>query len=154
MKSALRIWAAAGFVPMLLGWPNPSLAELSGPVPYCQELKELNNYAMSQRRFAPIIEQPKEGNYRATSLTLTGWVNCGFYGTTTYTCDSTELKSMTRLQERSNGSHKKFSTASRVHGLGRQIRWAPTSWCFTRSLDPPQSHSISMKRMEEAISCD
>jgi len=87
----LRI--AAAFGAMLLGWTNPSLGELSKPIPYCQELKELNNYAMSQRRFAPIIGMPKEGNYRATSLTLTGWVNCGFYGTTTYTCDSTERKS-------------------------------------------------------------
>jgi hypothetical protein len=48
---------------------------------------------MSQRRFAPIIGMPKEGNYRATSLPLTGWLNCAFYGTTTYTCDSTELTS-------------------------------------------------------------
>jgi hypothetical protein len=84
---------APAFVAMLLGWTNPSLAGLSEPIPYCQELKELNNYAMSQRRFAPIIGMPKEGNYRATSLTLTGWINCAFYGTTTYTCDSTELKS-------------------------------------------------------------
>ena len=91
MKSKLKIWVAASFV--LLGWTNPSLAELSKPIPYCQGLKELNNYAMSQRRFAPIIGQPKEGNYRATSLILTGWANCAFYGTTTYTCDSTELKS-------------------------------------------------------------
>jgi hypothetical protein len=99
MKSKLhprvfaKLWVAAAFVAMLLGWGNPSLAELSEPIPYCKELKELNNYAMSQRRFAPIIGMPKEGDYRATSLTLTGWVNCGFYGTTTYTCESTELKS-------------------------------------------------------------
>jgi hypothetical protein len=91
MQSKLKIWVAAAFV--LLGWTSPSLAELSRPVPYCQELNELNNYAMSQRRFAPIIGMPKEGNYRATSLALTGWVNCAFYGTTSYTCDSTELKS-------------------------------------------------------------
>jgi hypothetical protein len=80
-------------VAMLLGWPSPSSAQSSESVPYCQELKELNNYAMSQRRFAPIIGMPKEGNYRATSLPLTGWTNCAFYGTTSYTCDSTELKS-------------------------------------------------------------
>src|SRR5215475_13268999 len=78
---------------ILLDWTVPSLAQSSEPVPYCQELKALNNYAMSQRRFAPIIGAPKEGNYRATSLTLTGWINCAFYGTTTYTCDSEELKS-------------------------------------------------------------
>ena len=83
----------AALVVMLLGWTVPSLAQSPEPVPYCQELKELNNYAMNQRRFAPIIGMPKEGNYRATSLLLTGWINCAFYGTTTYTCDSAELKS-------------------------------------------------------------
>jgi hypothetical protein len=88
MRSKL---VSAALVVVLLDWTVPSLAQSSEPVPYCQELKELNNYAMSQRRFAPIIGMPKEGNYRATSLTLTGWVNCGFYGTTTYTCDTPEL---------------------------------------------------------------
>jgi hypothetical protein len=80
-------------VAMIFGWVIPSLAQSPESVPYCQELKELNNYAMSQRRFAPIIGVAKEGNYRATSLPLTGWRNCAFYGTTTYTCDSAELKS-------------------------------------------------------------
>jgi hypothetical protein len=82
----------AGLV-VVLGWTMPLLAQSSESVPYCQELKELNNYAMSLRRFAPIIGAPKEGNYRATSLPLTGWTNCAFYGTTTYTCDGPELKS-------------------------------------------------------------
>jgi hypothetical protein len=80
-------------VAMLFGWTSPSSAQSSEAIPYCQELKELNNYAMSQRRFAPIIGVPKEGNYRATSLPLTGWTNCAFYGTTSYTCDSAELNS-------------------------------------------------------------
>jgi hypothetical protein len=77
----------------IFSWTVPSSAYSPESVPYCQELKELNNYAMSQRRFAPIIGLPKEGNYRATFLLLTGWINCAFYGTTTYTCDSAELKS-------------------------------------------------------------
>src|SRR5215467_5621318 len=89
---------SAALVVMLFDWTVPSLAQSPEPVPYCQELKELNNYAMSQRRFAPIIGVPKEGNYRATSLTLTGWMNCGFYGATTYTCDSHELKSRAEAQ--------------------------------------------------------
>src|SRR5215813_14203054 len=83
----------AALFAMIVGWPIPSLAQSPESVPYCQNLRELNNYAMSQRRFAPIIGAPKEGNYRATSLLLTGWTNCAFYGTTTYTCDSTALKS-------------------------------------------------------------
>jgi hypothetical protein len=62
-------------------------------VPYCDELKELNNYAMSQGRFSPILGKPREGSYRETKLALTGWNNCAFYGNTTYTCDSAELAS-------------------------------------------------------------
>jgi hypothetical protein len=31
-------------------------------IPYCAELKELNNHAMSRQRFAPIIGQPRDGN--------------------------------------------------------------------------------------------
>jgi len=90
MKSKL---VPAALVVTLLGWTVPSLAQSPEPVPYCQELKELNNYAMSQKRFEPIIGMPKEGNYRATSLSLPGWINCAFYGTTSYTCDSAELQS-------------------------------------------------------------
>jgi hypothetical protein len=63
-----------------------------GAVSYCSELKALNNHAMSRDRFAPIIGKPREGNYRETTLPLPGWVNCAFYGTTTYTCDSPELR--------------------------------------------------------------
>ena len=61
--------------------------------PYCAELKELNNYAMSRQRFAPIIGPPRSGDYRETSLPLTGWSNCAMYGSNTYTCDSAEFKS-------------------------------------------------------------
>ena len=48
---------------------------------------------MSQRRFAPIVGQPRNGNYRETKLSLSGWMNCAFYGANTYTCDTTELPS-------------------------------------------------------------
>lgn len=61
-------------------------------VPYCADLKQLNNLAMLQGRFASIIGKPREGNYRDTKLPLTGWVNCAFYGATTYTCDSPPLE--------------------------------------------------------------
>ena len=64
------------------------LAQGAADVPYCADLKELNNLAMSQGRFAPIIGGPREGNFRETRLALTGWMNCAFYGATTYTCDS------------------------------------------------------------------
>jgi hypothetical protein len=99
MKSQLvfrkykRLAARTGLVAMVLGSAIPAFAQLSEHVPYCDELKALNNYAMSQRRFAPIIGQTKEGNYRDTALRLTGWINCAFYGATSFTCDSRELKS-------------------------------------------------------------
>jgi hypothetical protein len=64
------------------------LAQGSSDLPYCADLKQLNNLAMSRGRFAPIIGQPHEGNFRDTTLPLTGWMNCAFYGATTYTCDS------------------------------------------------------------------
>jgi len=74
-----------------LALPVEAMAQTT--TPYCTELKELNNYAMNSQRFAPILGQVTEGNYRATRLSLTGWKNCAFYGTTTYTCDSAELGS-------------------------------------------------------------
>ena len=64
------------------------LAQSASDLPYCADLKQLNNLAMSRGRFAPIIGQPREGNFRDTTLPLTGWMNCAFYGATTYTCDS------------------------------------------------------------------
>jgi len=65
----------------------------SDVVSYCAALKELNNYAMSSQRFAPIVGQPRSGNYNEAKLSLPGWNNCAFYGTRSYTCDSTEFNS-------------------------------------------------------------
>jgi len=64
------------------------LAQSASDLPYCADLKQLNNLAMSRGRFTPIIGQQSEGNFRDTTLPLTGWMNCAFYGATTYTCDS------------------------------------------------------------------
>ena len=68
------------------------LGQGASDLSYCADLKQLNNFAMSQGRFAPIIGEPREGNFRDTTLPLTGWTNCAFYGATTYTCDSPELE--------------------------------------------------------------
>jgi hypothetical protein len=67
--------------------------ESTNPVDFCSGVKALNNYAMTRERFAPIIGQPTVGNYREAKLTLPGWANCAFYGTSTYTCESAELNS-------------------------------------------------------------
>src|SRR3954452_1780485 len=82
----------------------PALAQDGSSIaPYCSELKEINNYAMTRQRFAPIIGKPRVGNYSETSLSLSGWANCAFYGTTTYTCDSSDVRSRedaTKAQQR------------------------------------------------------
>jgi hypothetical protein len=64
------------------------LAQSASDLPYCADLKQLNNLAMSQGRFAPIVGKSREGNFRETTLPLTGSMNCAFYGARTYTCDS------------------------------------------------------------------
>jgi hypothetical protein len=89
------VLAAAAFVAVLVVTVAPTSAQNapSTAAPYCPELKELNNYAMTSQRFAPIIGPARTGNYRDTRLPLTGWTNCALYGTSTYTCDSMELKS-------------------------------------------------------------
>jgi hypothetical protein len=58
------------------------------PAPYCTDLKHIANLAMTRERFSSIIGKPRQGNFRDTSLPLTGWKDCAFYGTTAYTCDS------------------------------------------------------------------
>lgn len=65
---------------------------------YCSQLRELNNYAMNRARFAPILGPLREGNYHEAKLSLTGWSNCAFYGTSTYTCDS-EFKSQDQAEQ-------------------------------------------------------
>ncbi len=79
-------------IPLLVASTAAGLAQGTSDMSYCTELKQLNNLAMSQGRFAPIIGKPREGNFRDTTLPLTGWMNCAFFGETTYTCDSAELK--------------------------------------------------------------
>jgi hypothetical protein len=78
MISIAGLFASAGVM----------LAQGASDVPYCVDLKQLNNLAMSQGRFSPIIGKAREGNFRDTTLPLSEWKNCAFYGTTTYTCDS------------------------------------------------------------------
>ena len=71
-----------------------TVTALAQDAPYCPDLKQINNLAMTRERFAPIIGTPRVGNYRNTSLPLTGWTDCSFYGQATYTCDSQALKTV------------------------------------------------------------
>jgi hypothetical protein len=56
--------------------------------PYCAELKQVVAHALSRERFAPIAGPARDGNFRDTSLALTGWNGCSLYGAGAYTCDS------------------------------------------------------------------
>ena len=64
----------------------------SGAAPYCPDLKRVAALATARDRFASIAAKPREGNFRDTSLPLTGWKDCSLYGAGMYTCDSQELK--------------------------------------------------------------
>jgi hypothetical protein len=65
----------------------------SQPAPYCADLKRVTFLAVTRDRFASIAGKPREGEFRDTSLPLTGWKDCALYGPATYTCDSQDLKS-------------------------------------------------------------
>jgi len=60
----------------------------SEAAPYCADLKRVTALATARDRFAAIAGKPREGNFRATTLSLTGWKDCSLYGAATYTCDS------------------------------------------------------------------
>lgn len=76
-------------------------AQAPGPasVPYCDEVKQIANLAMTRDRFASILGKPREGNFRGTNLPLTGWNDCAFYGTGYYTCDSSPFKTVEDAQQ-------------------------------------------------------
>jgi len=75
------------------GQPISGSAVMERTAPYCPDLKHIANLAMTRERFASIIGKPREGNFRDTSRPLTGWGDCAFYGTRTYTCDLRGFKS-------------------------------------------------------------
>jgi hypothetical protein len=58
---------------------------------YCADLKRVAALALAGDRFASIAGKPREGNFRDTTLPLTGWKDCSLYGAGMYTCDSQEL---------------------------------------------------------------
>src|SRR5262245_47223155 len=68
--------------------PAASQSPATDSAPYCADLKHIANLAMTRERFSPIIGKPRQGSFRDTTLPLTGWKDCAFYGTNTYTCDS------------------------------------------------------------------
>src|SRR5438876_4911030 len=72
---------------------------LSEAVPYCADLKRVAALASAGDRFASITGKPRDGNFRDTSLPLTGWKDCSLYGQGTYTCDSQEFKTVEEAEK-------------------------------------------------------
>jgi len=66
----------------------PGQGVSSAAVPYCSELKQVTALALGRDRFASIAGPARAGNFRDTSLSLTGWKDCSLYGAGAYTCDS------------------------------------------------------------------
>jgi hypothetical protein len=71
----------------------------SEAAPYCPDLKRVAALASAADRFASISGKPREGNFRDTSLPLTGWKDCSLYGPATYTCDSQALKTAEEAEQ-------------------------------------------------------
>jgi hypothetical protein len=81
---ALALVAADG----LLGIGSVALADAA----YCLDLKRVTDLAATKDKFSSIAGQPRDGNFRDTSLPLTGWRDCSLYGPRSYTCDSRPLQ--------------------------------------------------------------
>src|SRR5437879_3160775 len=64
----------------------------SEAAPYCADLKRVAALATARDRFAAIAGKPREGNFRDTTLSLTGWKDCSLYGAAIYTCESEAVK--------------------------------------------------------------
>ena len=55
---------------------------------WCPDLKRVVDLTVAKDKFAYIAGTPREGDFRATTMTLAGWRDCSLYGTRTYLCDS------------------------------------------------------------------
>jgi hypothetical protein len=77
---------------ILAGMAAAVAQEAGREPPYCAELKQVVAHALSRERFVPIAGAAREGNFRDTSLALTGWNGCSLYGAGAYTCDSPPLE--------------------------------------------------------------
>ena len=64
----------------------------SDAIVYCADLKGIVALALSRNQFSSVAGKPRDGNFRDTSLPLTGWKDCSLYGSGSYTCDSRELE--------------------------------------------------------------
>jgi len=67
--------------------------------PYCFDLTRIVDLAVTKERFASIAGRPRPGDFRDTSLILSGWKDCSLYGAATYTCDSAEMDTAEQAEE-------------------------------------------------------
>jgi hypothetical protein len=72
----------------ICGMPMAQIPAADADDGSCPALTRVTALVNTKERFASIIGQPREGNFRETTLPLPGWGDCSFYGTRTYTCDS------------------------------------------------------------------
>src|SRR5215213_5835950 len=84
---------------LLVSIATAGAVESSKSATYCADLKQLTQLAISASQFAAIAGKPREGNFRDTTVPLTGWKDCALYGATTYTCDSHALRSSMEAEE-------------------------------------------------------
>jgi hypothetical protein len=89
MMKKLAIIAVA-----LANLPATALAQntRSQAAPYCFDLSRIVDLAVTKERFASIAGQPRQGDFRDTSLVLAGWKDCSLYGAASYTCESAEME--------------------------------------------------------------
>ena len=59
---------------------------------YCFDLSRIVDLAVTKERFASIAGQPRQGDFRDTSLVLAGWKDCSLYGAASYACESAEME--------------------------------------------------------------
>src|SRR5262245_62508241 len=93
-RSVSRYQAKAGLLALAMAsLPAIALAQgaRSQAPSYCFDLSRVVDLAMTKERFASIARQPRQGDFRDTSLMLVGWKDCSLYGATTYTCDSSGM---------------------------------------------------------------
>jgi hypothetical protein len=79
-----------GMVAMIAAVPSQGARAEELPS-YCPALREVTALVQAKDRFKSIIGKPREGSFLETTLPLPGWLDCSFYGTRTYTCDSRPL---------------------------------------------------------------
>jgi hypothetical protein len=114
----------------------------SDAVAYCSELKRVVALAATKERFAAIAGKPRDGNFRQTTLPLTGWRDCALYGAATYTCDSDEHDSVGEA-ERTQALLAKQIKACLGEGWAIAAERSSASYVVLHDVNRPVSITLS-----------